>query len=191
MNTTIESILEFSRTVEGQGTEDHQNCTYTTAELRVLIEQAVSLPRGACVVEIGVYVGRSASIFLQLQPELDLDVHLIDNWSWHQPQAQHRFVDMIVPRFNEVPFTFHKMLSTHAVRKFVPGVHLVHIDGWHDLPGIEPDCQAWLPIVRSGGLAAFHDSDCEPIKYCIDKYVKQQGWSFVSEGGRTTIWRKP
>lgn len=187
---TVEQLIAFSSGIEGQGIEDHQNCTYTSGELRCLASELVKLNQGDCVVEIGVYGGRSTSLYLQLQPELNLDVHLIDNWSWDQQRATSIFVKMLLDHFNEVPFTLHKMLSAYlATNHWNRPIHFLHIDGWHDMPGIEPDCRLWLPFVVPGGVVAFHDSDCPPVTECIGKYCK--GWVLISAFFRTTVWRKP
>jgi hypothetical protein len=188
---SVDELVAFAAKIEGQGTEDHQNCTYTTNELRALAMRLVELREGSTVVEIGVYGGRSASLYLQLQHTLSLRVHLVDNWSWDQARATGTFVAMILEHFNDIPFTLHKMTSEQAELPWTQAVHFLHIDGWHDLPGIEPDCRHWLPHVVPGGIAAFHDSDCEPVAYCIDKYVQSQGWSLLDRAGRTTVWRAP
>lgn len=187
---TVEELLAFSAAVEGQGIEDHQNCTYTHPELTVLALAVSALPRRARVVEIGTFAGRSASLYFQLQPDLDLDIHLIDNWSWNALFATQAFDKLVIDHFSEVPFTLHKMLSSYLATHWDLPIDFLHIDGWHDMPGIEPDCQLWLPWVVSGGIAAFHDSQSPDVAVCIEKYVEQAGWSLLGEAGRTTVWRK-
>jgi hypothetical protein len=188
---TVDELVAFSSKIEGQGIEDHQNCTYTTAELRCLAMRLVELPKCANVVEVGVYGGRSASLYMQLESDLFLNIHLVDNWSWDQARATGTFVAMVLEHFNHIPFTLYKMLSEAVARTWSQPVHFLHIDGWHDLPGIEPDCKYWLPHVVPGGIAAFHDSDCEPVAQCITKYVQNKNWSLLDRAGRTTIWRAP
>ena len=187
--TTVEQLVAFSSLIEGQGVEDHQNCTYTSAELRALAEQLVKLPRASRVVEIGIYGGRSTSLYFQLQRELELDIHLIDNWSWDQVRAISIFSKLVIEHFSETPFTLHKMLSAYLGERWHLPIDFLHIDGWHDMNGIEPDCRLWLPWVIPGGVVAFHDSDCEPVGQCILKYCK--GWEPLSQTFRTTTWRKP
>lgn len=188
---TIEDLVAFSAAVEGQGIVDHQNCTYTRSELEVLARAVRQLPRHARVAEIGSFAGRSASLYFQLQPELDLDIHLIDNWSWHAKFATHAFDSLVIDRFGEVPFTLHKMLSSYLAGRWDLPVDFLHVDGWHDMPGIEPDCRLWLPWVVPGGIAAFHDSQSPDVAVCIGKYVEQAGWGLLGEAGRTTVWVKP
>lgn len=187
----IDELVVFSSSVEGQGIEDHQNCTYTSAELRALASRLVELRSGSRVVEIGVYGGRSTSLYFQLQKELNLDIHLVDNWSWDVERAMRTFTSLVYNHFSEVPFTLHKMRSDYLGPKWELGIDFLHIDGWHDMDGIEPDCRLWTPWVVSGGHVAFHDSDCSPVAECIDKYVKDKGWTLVETAFRTTVWRRP
>lgn len=188
---TFEEVLAFSREVDGQGTADHQNCTCTSAELGVLIPPVMALATGSRVVEIGLFTGRSASVYFQLQQELSLDIHLIDNWSWNARYAVPYFAGMVLDNFSEVPFTLHKMLSAELGRRWDKTIDFLYIDGWHALEGIEPDCQLWLPHVRPSGVVAFHDSQDIPVAQCIEKYVSGAGWQQVGAAERMTTWRKP
>lgn len=191
---TIEELVAFSAQVEGQGIEDHQNCTYTRPELAALALAVSGLPRRARVVEIGTFAGRSTSLYFQAQPDLDLDIHLIDNWSWNAKFATQAFASLVIDHFSDIPFTLHKMRSDDLGMRWGIGIRfidLLHIDGWHDMPGIEPDCRLWLPWVVPGGIAAFHDSQSPDVATCIGQYIKGAGWTLVSEAGRTTVWRKP
>jgi Methyltransferase domain len=188
---SVDELVEFSAKIDGQGTEDHQNCTYTKSELRALAVVLLALPMGSRITEIGVYSGRSASLYFQLQFDKEFDIALIDNWSWAAQVSAHLFVEMILTHFNENPFSLYKMPS-EVMARCIPvrqNIEFLHIDGWHDMPGVEADCINWLPRVVNGGYAAFHDSDCPPVKECIDKYCA--GWELVETAGRTTVWRKP
>jgi predicted O-methyltransferase YrrM len=188
---TFEEVLAFSCGVDGQGIIDHSNCTCNSGELRVFIPPVMALAPGSRVVEIGVFTGRSASVYLQLQPELDLDVHLIDNWSWHAAMATEYFHKLVLEHFNEVPFTYHHCWSQHLGKRWTLPVDFLYVDGWHDLAGVEPDCQLWLPHVRPGGVAAFHDSDWKDVGDCIERYVSGAGWQQIAAAERMTMWRKP
>ena len=187
---TAAEVLAISRAVDGQGTEDHANCTCTGLELALLIERVMALPVGSRIVEIGVFTGRSASVYLQLQEQLQLDIHLIDNWSWNERYAAPYFAQMVLDKYNEVPFTLHKRRSDRPWPWGLP-IHLLYVDGWHDMPGIDADCRIWLPRVVPGGLVAFHDSQSPDVASCIEKYVKAAGYAQLGECERITIWRKP
>ncbi len=188
---SVAELVAFSATVEGQGVEDHQNCTYTRPELAVLAHSLVALPQHAGIVEIGTYAGRSASLYFQLQPGMDLAIHLVDNWSWNALFATQVFSKLVIEHFSEVPFTHYKMRSDDLGLRWDLPIDFLHIDGWHDMPGIEPDCRLWLPWVMPGGLAAFHDSQSPDVAVCIERYVKRAGWALSGQADRTTVWRKP
>lgn len=187
---TVDELVAFSSGVEGQGIIDHQNCTYTVEELRALARRLIELPKGSVVVEIGTFAGRSASLYFQLQRELDLDIHLVDNWSWNQAHATKCFDTLVIEHFNEVPFTLHKMRSDYLGERWNIPITFLHIDGWHDMPGIEPDCRLWTPHVIKGGVVAFHDSDCPPVKECIDRYINSGSWVPMDLAYRTTTWKR-
>lgn len=191
MGKIVDELVAFSQNVEGQGTEDNGNCTYLLAELKALAWYVAELKKGARVLEIGVFTGRSASLYFQVQKELELDLHLCDLWSWNVHYALPLFNALVYDHFNEVPFTLHKMRSDILGEKWNLPIDLIHIDGYHDMPGIEPDCRLFLPHVVSGGIAVFHDSDYSCVAQCIDRFVVNGGWTAMAFAGRTSIWRKP
>lgn len=187
---TVEEILAVSRNVQGEGLEDHQWCTYFIDELRCLIAQALTIPYGGQIVEIGVFYGRSASVYLQLQKELNLSIHLVEDWSWHGWRARPAFYEMI-HKIGDPEFSIHEVSSNDAAKDWDTPIDFLHIDGLHLMYAVEADCQNWLPWVKSGGIAVFHDSDQTDVSTCIERYVSSQGWSLISSVARMQIWRKP
>lgn len=190
MSSSFEEIHAFSRMAEGNGTEPHPLCTATAAELVPFIHAVMGLPKGARVVEIGTYTGRSTSVYLQLQKELDFDIHLIDCVMWNPEHAVASFWGMVTAHFNDVPFTFHKMTTNRAIMGWVERIDFLYIDGWHDPPQVDVDFQNWVPCVNRGGILAVHDSDYPGVASCLDKYVRGHGWQLTAEAERMTIWRK-
>jgi predicted O-methyltransferase YrrM len=191
---TAEELVKLSSTVEGQGVEDHPNCTYTSQELRVIADVLVQIPHGGRVVEIGVYSGRSTSLYLQLQEELNLDIHLIDKWCWDVERAMRQFTQMIINPaygFDEVPFTLHKMRSDFLGKKWNLPIDFLHIDGCHDGPDVDEDFRLWLPSVVPGGFVACHDIDYPPVAACVERCLASQGWEFCGTAWRAVAWRKP
>jgi predicted O-methyltransferase YrrM len=186
---SVDELVAFAINVESQGTADNGNCTYMEAELRALATQVAALKKGARVLEIGVFTGRSASLYFQMFAKLNLDIHLCDLWSWNVHYALPLFNALVYDHFNEVPFTLHKMFSHILGAKWELPIDLIHIDGYHDMPGIEPDCRLFLPHVVSGGIAVFHDIDYGCVAECIDRFVRPT-WTLVEEAQRTGIWRK-
>lgn len=188
---SFDEIFEFSRMAEGNGTEPHATCTATAEELRVFIPPVMALPDGACVVEIGTYTGRSTSVYFQVQKDLNLDIHLIDCLYWNPKHAAHAFWDMIVDHFNEVPFTYHKMVTNLAASTWALPVDFLYIDGWHDAPQVDEDFANWVPFLKSGGIMAVHDSQYSDVASCLDKFARADKWELIGEAERMTIWRKP
>lgn len=183
-------IYEFSLGVEGNGTHDHTFCTATAAELKIFVSSVMSLPSHARVLEIGTYTGRSSSVYFQLQKDLSLDIHLVDLWAWNEPYGINSFSSMVLKNFNDVPFTLHKMPSQVLGATWRDLIDFLYIDGDHTIPGLEFDCQLFLPRVTNGGLAVFHDCHMPDVEYCLKKYVSNEAWELHSEAERMTIWRK-
>lgn len=190
----IGTIVSLGSTPMGglDGNEDHS--VYTRREAMLLAKYACKLPRAAMCVEIGVYVGHTASILLNLQADLALDVNLIDCWSWMMPDSKASFDKMVQENFPKTPFTPLWMLSSEAhetwVRNGWPRLDYIHIDGDHDWrdTGVNNDCERWLPLLNSGGVVCFHDSFHEPVARAIATYCP--GWA-GEEAGRTTVRIKP
>ena len=188
---SFEEILQFSRMAEGNGTEPHALCTATAEELKVFIPPVMSLPHGSRVVEIGTYTGRSSSVYLQVQKDLNLDIHLIDCLYWNPEHAVHSFwEDLVVKHFNDVPFTYHKMVSNLAASTWNLPIDFLYLDGWHDAPQVDEDFANWIPFLKSGGVLALHDSDYPGVVACIDRFVKGAGFELIAAAERMTMWRK-
>lgn len=132
---------------------------YSRAELAELHKLIEALPDLSTVVEIGVLYGRSASIFLQATLAKKLCLHLVDNWCVSENDTWPYFTGMIHKHFEDVPLTLHSCVSVEAWHRFNPNekIDLLHIDGNHTPMGIQMDCKLWMPLLRAGGVAVFHD----------------------------------
>lgn len=189
---SFDEIYEFSHAADGNGTEDHLLCTATAEELKTFIPHVMALAPGSRVVEIGTYTGRSASVYFQVQKDLNLDIHLIDCLYWNpEHAAQTFFVNLVVGHFNDIPFTYHKMVSDLAASRWGLPIDFLYIDGWHDAPQVDHDFENWTPHLKSGGTLAIHDSSYPGVIACIDKFIKGANWQLLSEAERMTMWRKP
>jgi len=195
---SFDDIFAFSSKADGNGTEDHLLCTATEDELKSFIPHVMSLPYGSRVVEIGTYSGRSTSVYFQLQKELNLDIHLVDCWNWNAKYAAQIFTGMVIDFFNEVPFTFHKMISEQVIPTWNLPIDFLYLDGAHEHPEVDYDFENWPKFVKSGGILAAHDSTWPSVLHCLDKYIRGQGWELIDMAGpheqwkdRLTIWKKP
>lgn len=204
---TVQELIEFAESIpelgatpmaKGPDAPDHLSI-YTRKEMALLATYARNIPHGGTAVEIGVYVGHTASVLLNLQEELELDIVLVDNWSWMMPDARHSFNLMMEMYFVDTPYQGLWMTSSEAYRQIVTEANVVeghslldyiHIDGCHDRGenGVDEDCRLWLPMLNRGGVAVFHDHDCEPVRRTVEEYCP--GWS-GEEAGRTAVRVKP
>lgn len=202
----VNAVGENGETANGplwkcpDNTPDHL-AIYTRPEMELLAKYAREIPKGGTAVEIGVYVGHTASILLQLEEDLMLDIFLIDNWSWMMPEARIAFERMVDQHFPETFFHRMWMLSADAHRLLnpshpksqilpMPNIDFIHIDGNHnyDGTGVDLDCKLWLPLLRPGGVAVFHDADHSPVWQAIEEFCP--GWE-REYAGRTEVRRKP
>jgi predicted O-methyltransferase YrrM len=188
---TFDEVYEFSLSAEGNGTHDHPLCTATAAELKTFVPHVLSLPTGSRVVELGTYTGRSSSVYLQVQKDLDLDIHLVDALLWEPKHATYAFWNLIVNHFLEVPFTYHKMPTDLVASQWNFPIDFLYIDGWHYAPQVGRDFANWIPFLKPSGVLAVHDSDYHEVAACLDQFVKSANWKLLSEAERMTVWRKP
>src|SRR3990167_7306983 len=118
------------------------------------------------VVDVGTFLGGSAEAMLEAMPE-DGQLITIDTFSGVrgavtakvQPEAMLGYAVGRLRRFgNRVTIAIGD--SRQAAAWFAPAsVDLVFLDAAHDYANVKTDIEAWLPIVKPGGLLAGHDID--------------------------------
>lgn len=164
---------------------------YTREELGALARAALAMPHGGRALEIGVYVGRSASILLNLQAEKDLDIVLVDAWGWNVPISRKSFDDLIREQYPNTPFTAWWMTSERAsARAVTSGLDYIHIDGDHNEDAVRFDIEHWvISRLRIEGFACFHDADFGGVRNAVDELLGD--WPTVEQAGRTLVKRRP
>lgn len=185
-------LVERALAINGQGEARLPgDMLYTREELGALARAALAIPNFGRALEIGVYVGRSTSILLNLQAEKDLDIVLVDAWGWNVPISRKSFDDLIREQYPNTPFTGMWMSSERAwnsSRK--KSFDYIHIDGDHDELPVRFDVDHWvLYWLRIGGLVCLHDYDCAGVKTAVDDLIG--GWPIVEQAGRTLVKRRP
>lgn len=205
---SVEELVEFADRIEGEGTariprdSSEFMCTMTIRELRAMAEHALKIPKGGVVVEIGVYCGRSASIVLNLQQDLDLDITLIDNWTWNAPPSKESFWHLMTREFDSIrqKVLVMEMPSHEAYEEWDKTlgreIDFIHIDACHDYEWVEKDCALWMPLVRMGGVACFHDYhegevELTGVRQAVDENCSEaDGWERIGLFGRLEFRRK-
>lgn len=128
-----------------------------------------NMPAAACVVELGVYHGRSTLFMaesLWAAGNHDARVYAVDTWGrngptkWNWTSSDY---DTFVGHLNATgdagllvdvcPFD-----SGEFAEKFADSqCDLVFLDASHEYEDVRRDIQAWLPKVKPGGMLAGHD----------------------------------
>ncbi len=182
---TFDEIWAFSDTIPG---------SFTRLSGEKLYEYAMQVPPKAITVEVGVDQGRSASILLAAAESTGAELILADKWESILVDNMYK-VQALTRQFSSVrSFIIHG--SSAAVgAAYAMDIDLIHIDAHHhdDISDGGPnlDCQAWLPKVKSGGVACFHDYDStfHDVKKAVDRYTA--GWENLGEWDSLAIRRKP
>jgi hypothetical protein len=165
--------------------------SYTRLNAAKLWEYAHHVPIGGTIVELGVDRGRSASIILASIETTNADFYLIDSWESILIENR-RKVEKLLGEFSRLA-NYHivQAKSTPPPEWFQLGIDLLHIDADHYLGGVDKDCEAWLPQVKHGGVALFHDygSTFPVVTQSVDKYTV--GWEDLGNWDSLAIRRKP
>lgn len=131
---------------------------YYNHELERLQDLVSRVPPKGIVVEIGVYGGRTASVYLlenkYRKPEDRFTIHLIDSWVLNEADSRPSFIKLAQELDEE--YIAHWMPSQKAVSDIPNGIDLLHIDGDHR-DGAWDDCHNYLPKVVVGGVVVIHD----------------------------------
>lgn len=166
-----------------------------------LYEFAQMVPQYGYVVEVGVDQGRSASLLLEAQRDRMYSLYLIDAWEVGPPDNMEKVqklreqfggcVNIMKLKSVEAALSPEQFGTDYCLNHF----DLIHIDAYHfdniDDGGPSLDCAAWMPKVKSGGVACFHDyNSCFPdVNKAVDKYCA--GWEDLGDWDGLAIRRKP
>lgn len=178
---TFEEVFEFTDKIPG---------SFTRVSCAKLYEYALQVPHGGLMVEVGVDQGRSASLMLQAARQNDAAVVLVDSWESVLIDNKAK-VDALCEQFPGVRWTTIVGTSVNAAKAIGAEIDLIHIDANHYDDNPANDCEAWLPKLRSGGIACFHDYEsCFPdVTPAVDKYTA--GWEHLGNHDGLAIRRKP
>lgn len=142
---TFEEVWDKSSKINGW---------FSEANARRLFEVAMSCESGSEFVEIGPYYGRSSSVLGQIAMDRGDHLTCVDTFGLNYSAA------FILPNLKDAGVhrcTVMMMLSEIAAERFMRSIDLVLVDGNHRREWVEKDCNLWLPKLKVGGWALFHD----------------------------------
>lgn len=194
-----------AKTIDGWFGED---------EIDWLAAQVARLPQGAKVAEIGSWHGRSSRAIADNLPEGGQSWH-IDTWIgssgepemhgsanydrgdhahqwWWCNLQEHINAGKVIPvrmHSDNAAHTIGHLIEKGQMEKF----DLIFIDGDHSEEGIKTDVEAWLPLLKEGGLLCGHDYYKEnegPYWVHVRQYVEQR-FPQVEKAATSIWWVRP
>jgi predicted O-methyltransferase YrrM len=129
------------------------------------LAELVNTHNCGCILEIGTFRGGTLFVLSRLADAdatiISVDYHFSLRgkfWRIFQNPLFHRLIRrgqhlFLLRRNSHKPDTLAKILEILKGRK----LDLLFIDGDHSYEGVRKDFEMYMPLVRSGGLVAFHD----------------------------------
>lgn len=131
------------------------------AELPALKALALMLPPFSVIVNIGAGSGTSGLAFLESRDDLTLiTVDIQDESSPFGCLYAEREVIHAAGLYHLLENHWFQFCGDSKVigrNSKAESVNMVFVDGEHSYEGCKSDIEAWLPIVKSGGIIAVHD----------------------------------
>jgi predicted O-methyltransferase YrrM len=199
-NASLDELLEFARTQCGGLIRPGQICT----EFRGLVETVFDGPKPACIMEIGTHRGGTLFVFARsAAPQaclISVDLPGGEFGGGYPDWKTSLYRKFALPQqeLHLVRADSHAVTTVEQVRQILQGRRLdfLFIDGDHTYEGVKRDFELYSPLVRPGGLIAFHDiaehppeSDCHVHRFWREisaDYVCQefltsptQGWAGI------------
>lgn len=168
---------------------DHYAANFKQVE--ALFNIALCLEPNEHIVELGVCNGRTAAALAWTTKFTKAIYTGIDNFKLGSSQSE--VVELFV-RY-DLPGLIIKA-NTSMVYWDNP-ISLLFVDAGHDEASIKADCEKWVPYVRPGGVAAFHDYDQpanpESAHWAVRHYADLHtvGWEKLDYIEGLIIFRKP
>jgi len=178
---TFNDCMELVRTVSSETAFDEAECaTYYNL--------LMSLEPHALVIEVGLQFGRSSAIALQVCKAQNLRYWGIDPFI-EPPEAEALWQAMAQP-FH--PFKLSKLPANQVI--VGEPIDLILIDGDHSYKGVTDDCEHFMPKVRQGGYACFHDcfrASLPEVTNAVKAYMDgNQHWIKHAQAGTLGVWRR-
>lgn len=146
-------------------------------EKLLLFDLALQIPRGGLIVEVGSWLGASTCFLAAGASMRDGVVIAVDTWTNRLMQADTRpdvYLEFLVNtnplRSWIIPV---RSLSLEAAQQWPEGleIDLLFLDADHE--AVREDIRAWVPLVKSHGIVAFHDyGSREWVRVPVDEMIR-------------------
>jgi len=155
---------------------------------------AMQVPAGGVTMELGICNGKTAAVFAYCARKRGYKAHGIDAFILENSEAElsKALADL------GLPYTIHYALTSSAPipqKQLAPvawtrPVDLLLIDGSHTDPWAEADFAEWIPRMRPGGVAMFHDYDGRDdpssphhaVRVAAEKHTRHWGTEYYVNG---------
>ena len=179
---TFHDCMQLVRTVSSETAFDEAEClTYYNL--------LMSLEPHALVIEVGLQFGRSSAVALQVCKAQNMRYWGIDPFI-EPPEAEAKWMELAHTVGG--PFKLSRMTANQVIMG--EPIDLILIDGDHSYQGVHDDCAHFMPKVRQGGYACFHDFERKSLP-AVTNAVKDymdgnQHWIKHAQAGTLGVWRR-
>lgn len=179
----FEELWSFTDSIPG---------SFTKLSAEKLFEYASRVERNGTIAEIGVDQGRSLSVLLNARRGNPTLFVLVDSWESVLIDNMDKVKKLLAGTPN---YMLLNMTSVDAAVGWHGHLDMIHIDAHHhddtDKGGPTLDCEWWLPKLKIGGVACFHDyyPSWPDVTAAVDKYCA--GWENLGDWDSLAIRRKP
>lgn len=172
----FQEVWQKSESIEG---------AFSPEEGKILFNKAMVCEKGANMVEIGSYLGKSSSILGQVAAYRGHNLTCIDPFVDGHGAIKAKDMEKAfrsnMSRFN-LDYKLLVMTSQKAGEIYDKEIGLILVDGNHLEAGVSLDIELWLPKVKIGGYALFHDyggTGWTGVKAAVDRISKEE---FADDG---------
>lgn len=152
--------------------------------------------RGAAIVELGSFCGRSTvaiASFCRLTGT-DLHVYAIDPHVGYEYGGGVATYQLLVANLEDNGVADRVTVIARASTdiEWSRPIALLFIDALHDYDNVRADFDHYTPFLLPGGFVAFHDYDarCPGVQRCGDQVLADPAWEFVAHRGSLLVVRR-
>ena len=163
----VDSAVRATERYVGRGFYDSIRSVQVDSEIRSLAE-LVQQARPEVIVEIGTYKGGTLFIWCRTNPQAKLIVSIDlpcgmygGGYDPRRRKLYRRFVaDRRETRMELMQCDSHAASTLARLREALGDspIDFLYIDGDHTYEGVKQDFEMYSPLVRHGGIVAFHDT---------------------------------